>query len=91
MTTGNGVEVRGDVEVRMTTRCRRGMPMITGLELGEIRERDPAGPSLILCRRGKRGLWEVAKGCGSSMEAIRAANGIEDEPDEDRMLLIPVS
>lgn len=89
--TGNGMEIRGDVEVQMTTICRRGMPMITGLELGEIRELDPQRPSLILCRRGKRGLWEVAKGSGSSIEAIRAANGLDEDPDETQMLLIPVS
>ena len=65
--------------------------MITGLELGEIRELDPQRPSLILCRRGKRGLWEVAKGSGSSIEAIRAANGLDEDPDETQMLLIPVS
>lgn len=90
ITTGSGMELRSEGEVQMTAISRRGMPMITALELGEIRERDPQRPSLILCRRGKRGLWELAKGSGSSMAAIAQANGLEDEPEEERMLLIPI-
>jgi hypothetical protein len=44
----------------------------------------------LLCRSGKDALWDIAKRCGSTVAAIRAANGIETEPMDDRMLLIPV-
>lgn len=89
--SGSGMEIRCDAEVQMTTQSRRGMPMLTGLELGEIRERDPQRPSLILCRPGKRDLWQIARGSGSSVAAIREANGLEGEPEKNRMLLIPIN
>ena len=89
-TTGNGVEVRSEAEVQMAAGTRRGMPMITALELGSIREAEPERPTLILCRPGKRGLWELAKRTGSSVRAIQEANSLEDELEYNRMLLIPV-
>ena len=89
--TGSGMEIRAEAEVRTITGTRRGMPMITGLELGPVREENTQRPTLILCRPGKRCLWDLAKGTGSSVEAIREANALEDEPEHNRMLLIPIS
>ena len=88
--TGNGMEAWGEMEVRTVTQSRRGLPMITGLEFGEIREHDGMRPSLILCRAGGRGLWNLARDCGSSVAAIRAANDLEDDPDDNRMMLVPI-
>ena len=88
--TGSGMEVRGEAEIHTAAMARQGIPMINGLEFGELRESDPERPSLILCRPGGRRLWSIAKGCGASVAAIRAANGLEDEPEEERMLLIPI-
>ena len=35
-------------------------------------------------------LWELAKQCGSTVEALRQANGLEDDLiREQRLLLIP--
>ena len=65
--------------------------MICGLELGPVEEPDPARPSLILRRTGDGGLWALATACGSTMEAIRSANGLEAEPEDGQLLLIPVS
>lgn len=90
VTTGSGMEVRAEAEVRTITGTRWGMPMITALELGPIREENADRPTLILCRTGKRCLWEIAKGTGSSVAAIREANALEDEPEHNRMLLIPI-
>jgi hypothetical protein len=39
---------------------------------------------------GSRTLWELAKHCGSTVEAIQKANGFEDAPGKDSILLIPV-
>ena len=64
--------------------------MVTGLTLGEVQEPDPGRPSLILYRAGKTRLWDIAKQNGSTVEAIRKANGIAEEPEPGRMLLIPV-
>ena len=69
---------------------RQGMPMLTGMELEEATEPDPARPSLILRHRGEKSLWELAKECGSTVEAICKANGLQEEPRDDRLLLIPV-
>jgi hypothetical protein len=35
-------------------------------------------------------LWEIARSCGSTVDAIRKVNGVEGELEEDQMLLIPV-
>ena len=87
---GNGVEVHGEVEVRTVTQSRRGLPMITGLELGAMRELDQMRPSLILCRPGGRDVWQIARECGASPTAIRTANNLREEPEGEKMLLIPI-
>ena len=90
ISTGSGMELRAELELRTVTRCRRGMPMITGLELGPVRQPDGNRPTLILCRPGQRGLWDIAKGAGASVSAIRQANGLTGEPEAGKMLLIPI-
>lgn len=82
---------RGTVALTTSTGTSRPMTMICGLELGPMEEPDPARPSLILRRTGEGGLWELAKACGSTVEAIRSANGLEAEPEGGKLLLIPVS
>lgn len=87
----DNVQLRADLPVQLTTTGAGGMHMVTGLELGELRELDPARPALILRRAGAQCLWEIAKRSGSTVEAIRSANDLKDEPMPDQMLLIPVS
>lgn len=89
--TGEQMNLRGDVLLRTVTNGERGIPMAIGLELGEKMTPDPARPSLILCRMGKQRLWDVAKASGSTVEAIYQANNLQADPEEGRMLLIPVS
>ena len=60
-------------------------------ELGEEREPDGNRPSLILRRAGNQRLWDIAKESGSTMDAIRKANHLQEEPAPGQMLLIPVS
>lgn len=63
----------------------------SGLTVGELAEPDPGRPSLVLRRAdGNTSLWEMAKHCGSTVELIRQANHLQQEPEKDRMLLIPV-
>ena len=91
-TPGSGsIAMRSDVQLLVDTTGESGLPMVTGLEVGEQQEPDPARPSLILRRAGDRRLWDIAKSAGSTMEAIRQANGLESEPSENQLLLIPVS
>ena len=89
--TGNGsILAKAELPVELTTTAQQGIPMVTGVELGQQKKPDPSRPSLILRRAGDSSLWEIAKASGSTMEAIRRANGLSGEPKPDQMLLIPV-
>lgn len=79
-----------DWKLLTETRSDTAIPMITALELGELQQPDPRRPSIILRRAGDQSLWELAKQHGSSVESICSANQLEEEPDNSRMLLIPV-
>ena len=83
-------QLSADLKLMIETRCASGIPMVTGLETGELKEPDRRRPSLILRRKGKETLWELAKRSGSTVAAIEAANPMDTEPDEAQMLLIPV-
>jgi hypothetical protein len=88
---GSSAQLRADMQLNMQTVANQSMPMVTGLELGETVESDPERPSIILRRAGEDSLWDIAKKTGSTIDAIKAANNLEREPESDRMLLIPVS
>lgn len=71
--------------------CTHPMEMVTGVKLGEERTPDPERPSVIIRSRGRQeSLWDLAKRYGSTVGAIRRMNRLEGEPEEDRLLLIPV-
>ena len=89
-TPGSGMELKGESVLSVTTNARRGLPMVTGLTIGEERAPEKGRPSLILRRAGNTSLWEIAKSTGSTMDAIRKANTLEEDPAPDRILLIPV-
>lgn len=88
--TPQGVELTAECLLESTVFAEQGLPMVTCLELGEMKEPDPARPSLILRRAGDGRLWDIARECGSTVDAIRAANDLEEEPERGRLLLIPV-
>jgi len=67
-----------------------GIPMVTQIELGQLREPDGNRPSLILRRCAGKALWELAKQHGSTVDAIIGANHLAAKPDDNQMLLIPV-
>lgn len=87
---GSGMTVKGEYPLNLTTTGTRGLPMVTGLEIGGAREADSARPSLILRRAGSSGLWDLAKESGTTVDAIRRVNKLEGEPERGRMLLIPL-
>lgn len=92
LTLGSGSMIaRGEIPLQMTTTGSRGLPMITGLSMGEQRKPDAGRPSLILRRAGDARLWDIAKMSGSTVDAIRKANELSNEPAPGQMLLIPVS
>lgn len=88
--SGNGVRVQGEVKVEVLTAAQQGIPMVAGLTVGEEMKLDPERPSLIIRRLEDKTLWELAKSCGSTVDAIRKANQLSDEPVAGQMLLIPV-
>lgn len=88
---GDAISLRAEGVLDHSTVARQRIPMVTGLSLTEAGGPDPGRPSLILRRAGKDRLWDIAKETGSTMAAIRAANGEDAPRSEDQMLLIPVS
>lgn len=64
--------------------------VVSGLDVAEDMSADPNRPSLILRRAGENSLWEIARQSGSTVDRIREVNGLQELPDPDRMLLIPV-
>lgn len=90
LTSAEGTEMTAMLELDTRAAARTEIPMVTGLTLGEAREPDPGRPSLILTRAGEGDLWKIARECGSTVEAIRDANGLAGDPEPDRMLLVPV-
>ncbi len=88
---GGSANLYTQTQMAVTTTARQGIPMVTGLELGEWIEPEDDRPSLILRRVGENGLWDMAKSCGSTVEAIRNANQLQDEPMEGQMLIIPIA
>lgn len=88
---GAGLQVKVEIPVEMTTDTAQVISMVTGVELGQTKNPDPNRPSLILRRVGQNRLWDIAKASGSTVDAIRRANGLTGEPGPDQMLLIPVN
>jgi len=91
MSGAGNVNLQAELSVDSVTTIGQGIPMVTGLELGEAEKPDPNRPGLILCRKGNRRLWDVAKQNRTTVERILSANNLEGEPAEDTVLLIPVS
>ena len=84
------ITLRADANISAKFTSRKGITMVTGLEMEEERKPDRNRPSLILCKKEDRSLWNLAKETGSTVEAIIEANGIEGEPNCDSVLLVPV-
>lgn len=82
--------LRADVQLDALASAGQGIRMITGLTLGEREKADPNRPSLILCKKGGRRLWDVAKENGTTVDKIMQANGLTEEPEDGTVLLIPV-
>ena len=86
----DGATVQLEVPMKLTFLGSQGVPMITGGELGDETQPDNKRPSLILKRAGEDDLWDIAKVSGSTRSAIRAANGLENDPVPGQMLIIPI-
>lgn len=87
----DGISLNGQVKLEMYTQAQTRIPMITGLDAGQQNEPDPNRPSLILCRSDGDSLWNIAKRCGSTVDEILRVNHLNEQPQTDQMLLIPIS
>ena len=90
MNSAEGLIHSAPLSVSMRVGSEQEFPMVAGLELGELEEPDPTRPSLILRNAAGESLWSLAKNNGSTVSAILAANGLDGEPGQKQMLLIPV-
>lgn len=88
MPMGMQLQMENRVTLHLCTRSRQEMAMLCGVTVGQRTEQPHA--SLILQRMGDGGLWELAKSCHSTVDAIRKANPTAGEPRPGQMLLIPV-
>ena len=79
-------------QLQLSIRCSKTeqIPMITGMEMEDLREGDPDRPSLILRNGNGESLWDLAKQSNSTVAAIQSVNGLDGEVAPDRMILIPV-
>lgn len=83
-------QMSADLQMTVETINGTPIPMVTGLELGEWEEPDPYRPSLIVRRAQGQTLWVMAKENGTTVSAIQEANHLQQEPEPQQMLLIPV-
>ena len=88
---GNEMGIGFDLQWDEKVISNSPIQMITGGDMGESVALNPLRPSIILRRAGTDSLWEIARSTGSTMDAIRKANNLQQEPEKDQMLLIPVS
>ncbi len=88
---GSGWAAQQRMELKLSSVCTRPITMVAGIRASERREPDPDRPSIIVrSRKPEETLWDIAKYCGSTVSAIQRLNKLEQEPEENRLLLIPV-
>lgn len=87
---GEDAAMQADVCVQVNAVGGCAMQMVTGLQIGEKQPPDPERPSLILRRAEEESLWDMAKRCGATVDAIRKANHLTAEPEKGQFLLIPL-
>jgi hypothetical protein len=88
--TGEDIRIHCDTAVQSAVFCNTKLDMVRSLSVTEKPRSDQPQPALILRRAAGRCLWDIAKESGSTVDAICKANKLEQEPLDDRMLLIPV-
>lgn len=79
------------VLVDLRSLCTKPVELVSGITAGETGTPDPERPSVIIRTKGNcESLWDLAKKCGSTVGAIKRLNKLDGEPEEERLLLIPV-
>lgn len=78
------------LELGLQTWADQTIPMICDITVGEAHPTREGRPSLLLQPMDAESLWELAKRTGSTMDAIRKANQLTQDPQQGQILLIPV-
>ena len=86
---GTGIAAYAGVSAHIS--AAQEIPMVTGLQITDKEDNGKEKPSLILCRVGDRGLWEIAKSYDSTVDDIRNINQLNQEPLKDSYILIPIA
>ena len=86
----DGQELTQELHVQAEVWEDSGFEAVSALKIGEVQQLDPQRPSLILRKAGNQSLWAIAKSCGSTVDTVVQANSIQEAPEPDRILLIPV-
>ena len=88
---GNDWRVDTQMVLDLSSISAKSIQSVTALNLGPEREPDEDRPTVIIRAKGEEErLWDLAKRCGSTVDAIRRLNQLKEEPGEDQLLLIPV-
>ena len=87
---GQQTDIRFDTHMELIASSQQKMRVMAGVRLGDPVVLVADRPSLILRRPNSASLWELAKMSGSTVSAIQKTNGLDTEPPDGQMLLIPV-
>ncbi len=88
--SGGKVHLSCPVQLDMKAMTNQVIPMLSDIQVGQELVCDEKRPSVILRRADEADLWQIAKSCNSTVDAIRRANQLTAEPMPGQMLLVPV-
>lgn len=91
MPSGEDITVTTSMLLQAMVTNENGLQMTSGIETGEMKEKDPARPSLIVRKIGKNRIWDIAKQHNANVSDIQGVNGDCEELKEDQVILIPIS
>jgi len=84
------IRISADLPITFGSTASQCIPSVTGFSLQPSPAGDGGKPSVILRRVGSDRLWDIAKDTGSTVDEICAVNALDAEPEEERILLIPI-
>ncbi len=88
---GSGSALEAKLGLKIASLCTKPLSMVVSIGAGACQQPKADRPSVIIrARKGEESLWDIAKYCGSTVSAIQRLNKLESEPEENRLLLIPV-
>ena len=89
--SGEDVTVTASMTLQAMVTNESGLPMTTAIEIGEKKEKDSAGPSLVVRKIGANSIWDIGKQYSANISDIQCANIQRDELNEEHVILIPIN